>query len=80
MKRLSVKAESPTGLNTKIHDNYLGMDMTLKQAVRKVESGQYPNYHVRTVRETGQKFIASNPDRSTRNNLGQNSIQWFWHL
>ena len=42
MKRLSVKAESPTGLNTKIHDNYLGMDMTLKQAVRKVESGQYP--------------------------------------
>ena len=70
MKRLSVKAESPTGLNTKIHDNYLGMDMTLKQAVRKVESGQYPNYHVRTVRETGLKFIASNPDRSTRNNLG----------
>ncbi len=70
MKRLTVTEESPTGLNTRIHDNYLGIDMTLKQAVRKVESGQYPNYHVRTSNETGQKFIASNPDRSVRNNLG----------
>ena len=70
MKRLTVTEESPTGLNTRIHDNYLGIDMTLKQAVRKVESGQYPNYHVRTSHETGQKFIASNPDRSLRNNLG----------
>ena len=70
MKRLSVKQESPTGLNTKIHDNYLGIDMTLKQAVKKVESGAYRNYHVRTIRETGQQFIASNPDKSTKNNLG----------
>lgn len=70
IKRLSVKSESPTGLNIRIHDNYLGRDMTLKQAVNKVESGMYPNYHVRTLRETGQKFIASNPDRSKKNNLG----------
>ena len=70
IKRLSVKSESSTGLNTKIHDNYLGIDMTLKQAVNRVESGMYPNYHVRTISATGQKFIASNPDRSTRNNLG----------
>ena len=69
MKRLSVKDESPTGLNVKIHDNYRGIDMTLKQAVKKVEAGEYPKYHVRTT-ESGQKFIASNPDRSVKNNLG----------
>ena len=70
MKRLSVKSESPTGLNMKIHDNYLGIDMTLNQAVKKVEAGMYPKYHVRTNHDTGQKFIASNPDRSVKNNLG----------
>ena len=69
MKSLSVTSESSTGLNTKIHDNYLGIDMTLKQAVKRVESGMYPNYHVRTSHETGTKFIASNPDRSKKNNL-----------
>lgn len=69
VKRLSVKNESPTGLNTKIHDNYLGIDMTLRQAVNKVEAGIYPNYHVRTNHKTGQKFIASNPDKSKKNNL-----------
>ena len=70
MKRLSVSSETPTGFNTRIHDNYLGTDMTIKQAVKKVENGLYPNYHVRTQKETGQKFIASNPDKSKRNNLG----------
>lgn len=70
VKRLSVISESPTGLNTRIHDNYLGIDMTLKQAVNRVESGMYKNYHVRTMHETGQKFIASNPDKSKKNNLG----------
>lgn len=33
-------------------------------------TGLYPNYHVRTQQDTGKKFIASNPDRSKRNNLG----------
>ncbi len=70
MKRLSVKSESPTGFNTVLHDNRLGVDMTIKQAVKKVENGSYPNYHVRIQQDTGKKFIASNPDRSKRNNLG----------
>ena len=70
MKRLSVKSESPTGFNTKIHDNYLGTDMTIRQAVKKVENGLYPKYHVRTKSDTGENFIASNPDRSKNNNLG----------
>ncbi len=70
MKRLSVKNETSTGFNTKIHDNYLGVDMTIKQAVTKIEKGLYPNYHVRTQSDTGKKFIASNPDKSKNNNLG----------
>ena len=70
MKRLSVISESPTGFNTRFHDNYLGVDMTQRQAIRNVENGLYPKYHVRTQHETGKKFIASNPDRSSRNNLG----------
>ena len=70
MKRLSVKIESPTGFNKVLHDNYLGINMSMAQAVKKVETGLYPNYHVRTQQDTGKKFIASNPDRSQRNNLG----------
>lgn len=70
MKILSVKNETSTGLNTLIHDNYTGANMTRIQAVRNVEKGLYPNYHVRTQKETGIKFIASNPDRSRKNNLG----------
>lgn len=70
MKRLSVRQESSTGLNTLIHDNYTGANMTLIQAVKKVENGAYPKYHVRTQKDTGVKFIASNPDRSKNNNLG----------
>jgi hypothetical protein len=70
MKRLSVRQESSTGLNTLIHDNYTGANITRIQAVKKVENGQYLNYHVRTKKETGIKFIASNPDKSKNNNLG----------
>ncbi|MBQ7031379.1 MAG: DUF3892 domain-containing protein [Bacilli bacterium] len=70
MKRLSVKSESSTGFNKVLHDNRLGFNMTINQAVKKVENGLYPNYHVRTQQDTGKKFIASNPDRSKRNNLG----------
>jgi len=70
MKRLSVKSETSSGFNTKIHDNYLGTDMTINQAVKKVENGSYPKYHVRTQSKTGKKFIASNPDKSKNNNLG----------
>ena len=70
MKRLSVKNETSSGFNTKIHDYDLGIDMTINQAVKKVENGLYPKYHVRTQSETGKKFIASNPDNSKNNNLG----------
>lgn len=70
MKRLSVRQESSTGLNTLIHDNYTGANMTRVQAVRKVQNGEYPKYHVRIQKDTGIKFIASNPDRSKNNNLG----------
>ncbi len=69
MARLEVKSETDTGLNTRFHDNYLGIDITLNQAIKKVEAGVYDDYHVRTVKKTGQKFIASNPDKSKKNNL-----------
>ena len=56
MKRLSVKNETSSGFNTKIHDNYLGIDMTINQAVKKVENGLYSKYHVRTQSETGKNL------------------------
>lgn len=69
MSRLSVKRENATGLNTLFHDKYTKEDMTRLQAVKKVENGLYPKYHIRKQKSTGIKFIASNPDRSKNNNL-----------
>ncbi|MDE0246372.1 MAG: hypothetical protein OXO56_00370, partial [Gammaproteobacteria bacterium] len=47
---------------------FTGADMTRAQFVREIEQGNYPNYHVREI--DGVKTPVSNPDGSSRNNLG----------
>jgi len=67
-KRVTTTQESNTGRNTKFHDNYTGEDMTRNQFVKKIEQGDYSNYHVRKV--NGVKTPVSNPDSKKNNNLG----------
>lgn len=67
-KRISVTSENSTGRNMTFHDNYTGADMTRAQFVRQINSGNYENYHVRTI--NGVETPVSNPDNSSRNNLG----------
>lgn len=66
-KRVTVTNESETGRNQTFHDNYKGNDMTRSQFVKKIEQGEYQNYHVRTI--NGVKTPVSNPDGSSGNNL-----------
>ena len=67
-KRVSVTTENATGRNTNFHDNYTGANMSRSQFVKEIQSGNYPNYHVRMI--NGVATPASNPDKSTNNNLG----------
>ena len=67
-KRVSVRSETPTGRNTRFHDNRTGADMSRSEFVRQIERGNYQNYHVREI--NGVKTPVSNPDRSEHNNLG----------
>lgn len=65
--RVKVTQENDSGRNQRFHDNYTGQDMTRAQFVREIETGQYPNYHVREINEV--KTPVSNPDNTTNNNL-----------
>ena len=67
-KRVSVTQETASGRNQQFHDNYTGADMSRAGFVREIESGNYQNYHVRTI--NGVKTPVSNPDHSEGNNLG----------
>lgn len=67
-KRVSVTSESSTGRNQTFHDNYTGIDMTRAQFVRQINNGNYENYHVRNI--NGIDTPVSNPDSSSKNNLG----------
>lgn len=66
--RLVVTQESSTGRNTRFHDNVSGADLTRNQVVKKIESGDLANYHIRVI--NGVKTPVSNPDSSDNNNLG----------
>lgn len=67
-KRISVTSENSTGRNMTFHDNYTGADMTRAQFVSQINKGNYENYHVRNI--NGVDTPVSNPDSSSRNNLG----------
>lgn len=66
-KRIKVTVENTTGRNEKFHDNCTGVDMTRSQLVKQIESGRYPNYHIRVI--NGIKTPVSNPDPNVENNL-----------
>ena len=66
-KRVKVVKESDSGRNQRFHDNYTGQDMTRAQFVKKIENGQYDNYHVRKINDV--KTPVSNPDETKNNNL-----------
>ncbi|HAS6021764.1 TPA: hypothetical protein ACGUVV_004517 [Vibrio vulnificus] len=66
-KRVKVTQESNSGRNTNFHDNYTGEDMTRNQFVKKIEGGNYANYHIRKI--NGVKTPVSNPDPNKDNNL-----------
>ena len=42
--------------------------MTRAQFVKEIEQGNYDNYHVRVINDV--KTPVSNPDSSSKNNLG----------
>ena len=66
-KRVSVTQESDSGRNLRFRDNYGGGTMSRAQFVSAIESGKYPNHHVREI--NGVKTPVSNPDGTERNNL-----------
>lgn len=67
-KRLKVTRESDTGRNQRFRDTRTGEEMSRSEVVRRIEGGQYENYHVREI--NGVKTPVSNPDSSEGNNLG----------
>lgn len=67
-KTVRTTRETPSGRNTGFHDRKSGANMNRTTFVRKIEQGQYPDYHVRVI--NGVKTPVSNPDHSEKNNLG----------
>jgi len=65
--RIKVTQESDSGRNERFRDTRTGNEMTRAQFVKKIEAGQYPNYHVRKINRV--KTPVSNPDETTNNNL-----------
>lgn len=66
--RVKVIEESGTGRNEQFVDTRTGERMSRAEFVRRIDGGQYPNYHTRVI--GGVKTPASNPDDSENNNLG----------
>lgn len=66
-KRITVTNESDSGRNLNFHDNYTGKNMTLKQFVSKIDTGNYDNYHIRKINNV--RTPVSNPDGKEKNNL-----------
>ena len=67
-KRVIVTRESASGRNLNFSDSRTGKSMSRAQFVREIRSGNYDDYHVRTI--NGIATPVSNPDGSSRNNLG----------
>ena len=67
-KTVRVTKEDENGRNTNFQDIKTGENMTRPQFVKKIENGDYPDYHIR--KNNGTKTPCSNPDKSEKNNLG----------
>ncbi|OOY18638.1 hypothetical protein BMI86_19810 [Thioclava sp. DLFJ5-1] len=66
-KKITVTRETSTGLNTRFNVPGQG-EITRGRLAEQVERGEHEGYHVRRV--NGRRIVASNPDDSSRNNLG----------
>jgi hypothetical protein len=66
-KRITVTKESQTGRNKQFKDNKTGAEMSRAQLVKKIENGEYTDYHVRKINNI--KTPVSNPDDTKNNNL-----------
>lgn len=66
-KKVTVTKETNTGRNTKFKDSS-GNNMTRIQFVKRIEQGNFPDYHVRNV--NGIKTPCSNPNGNKKDNLG----------
>lgn len=66
-KPLKVVDESVSGRNRKFEDTRTKEVMTRAQAVKAIEAGKYPDYHIRKINDI--KTPVSNPDKSKSNNL-----------
>ena len=64
--KVSVVHQTSTGLNDKLSIN--GRIYTNNQAYQKAERGEVNGYHG-VKNSDGTKYIRSNPDSSTNNNL-----------
>lgn len=64
--KVSVISETDSGLNKKVSIN--GNVYTNNQAYNKAKRGEVEGYHG-VENSDGTKFIRSNPDNSTKNNL-----------
>ena len=67
-KRVVVVDESDSGRNQRFRDTATGRNMSRRDFADRIDSGQYPDYHVRVI--NGLRTPVSNPDRSEGNNLG----------
>lgn len=63
---VKVISESSTGLNTKVSVN--GHIMTNNQAYNQAKQGKINGYNG-SISSNENKYIRSNPDKSTNNNL-----------
>lgn len=67
-KSVRTTAETNSGRNVGFNDTKNNNNMTRTQFVRAIEQGRYDDYHVRVINNV--KTPCSNPDKSSRNNLG----------
>ena len=63
---VKVVSQSSTGLNTEVSVN--GRIMTNNQAYRQAKQGKIEGYNG-SISSNGNKYIRSNPDKSTNTNL-----------
>lgn len=64
--KVKVVSETSTGLNNRVSIN--GHIYTNNQAYNKAVRGEVPGYHG-VKNSDGTKFIRSNPDNSSKNNM-----------
>lgn len=68
MGRVKVTRQTDTGRNIRFKDTSSNRYMSRSQFVKSIESGNYKDYHIRTI--NGIKTPVSNPNSSSKNNLG----------